>query len=93
MKTGQFVSFYENGNRKSIANYKKDRIYGDYYELYENGNKKLDGDYIESKVKLETSLKINQFWNSKNIQEVIDGNGNYEEIKDGYFASGDKKRI
>ena len=88
IKTGQFVSFYENGKRKSIANYKKDRIYGNYYELYEDGNKKLEGEYIEGKGKFETKLKINQFWNSKNIQTVIDGNGNYEEIRENYFASG-----
>ena len=88
IKTGQFVSFYENGKRKSIANYKKDRIYGNYYELYEDGNKKLEGEYIEGKEKFTTKLKINQFWNSKNIQTVIDGNGNYEEIRENYFASG-----
>lgn len=88
IKTGQFVSFYENGKRKSIANYKKDRIYGNYYELYEDGNKKLEGEYIEGKEKFTTKLKINQFWNSKNIQTVIDGNGNYEELKENYYASG-----
>lgn len=88
IKTGQFVSFYENGKRKSIANYKKDRIYGNYYDLYEDGNKKLEGEYIEGKEKFETKLKINQFWNSKNVQTVIDGNGNYEEIRENYFASG-----
>lgn len=88
IKTGQFVSFYESGKRKSIANYKKNMIYGNYYELYEDGNKKLEGEYIEGKEKFTTKLKINQFWNSKNIQTVIDGNGSYEEIRENYFASG-----
>jgi antitoxin component YwqK of YwqJK toxin-antitoxin module len=88
IKTGQFVSFYESGKRKSIANYKKNIIFGNYYELYENGSKKLEAEYIEGKEKFTPKLKINQFWNSKNIQTVIDGNGDYEEIGEKTFASG-----
>ena len=87
-KTGMFVYFYENGNRKSIANYVKNKMYGNYYELYEEGTKKLDGEYIEGREKNTTELKINQFWNSKNIQTVIDGNGDYEENNDFLLASG-----
>lgn len=88
LKEGEFIFYYDNGNKKSITSYSKGRVTGKDFEWYENGNKKLDGDYIEGNKKLETKLKINQFWNSKNIQTVIDGNGNYEEIKEGYFASG-----
>ncbi len=87
-KTGMFVYFYENGNRKSIANYKKNRLYGDYFELYENGNKKLEAEYIEGKEKFVDELKIKQYWNSNNVQTVIDGNGDYEEIRKSFFASG-----
>lgn len=87
-KTGMFVYFYENGNRKSITNYVKNKMYGNYYELYEEGTKKLDGEYIEGKEKNTTELKINQFWNSKNVQTVIDGNGDYEENNDFLLASG-----
>ena len=88
IKTGEFISYYENGNRKSIVNYRKNKDFGNCFEFYEDGNKKLDAEYIEGKEKNTTELKIIQFWNSKNIQTVIDGNGDYEEIREEFFAKG-----
>lgn len=88
MKTGEFISYYENGNRKSIVNYRKNKKYGTSFEFYDDGNIKLNGEYIEGNEKNSTELKIIQFWNSKNIQNVIDGNGDYEEIREEFFAKG-----
>jgi antitoxin component YwqK of YwqJK toxin-antitoxin module len=88
IKTGMFVYFYENGNRKSISNYKLNKQYGVYSEFYENGNKKQEGEWIEDDKNVSGELKINQFWNTNNVQTVIDGNGDSEEIKEKYFASG-----
>lgn len=87
-KEGEFVFYYKNGNKKAITNYVKSRPNGKCSEWYENGNKKLEGEYIEDEKTFVQTLKIFQFWNSENVQKVIDGNGDYEEILSYFFASG-----
>lgn len=90
-KMGEFIFYYENGNKKSVSNFVKGRPNGKESEWYENGNKKLEGEYIEDKKKFTAELKISQFWNSKNVQTLIDGNGDYEEVGENSFASGKVK--
>ena len=87
-KEGEFIYYYENGNKKAITNYIKSSAIGKCSEWYENGNKKLEGEYIEDKKTFCGELKIFQFWNSKYTQTVIDGNGDYEEISEFFYASG-----
>ncbi len=87
-KEGEFVFYYENGNKKAVTNYVKSRPNGKCSEWYENGNLKLEGVYVEDEKTFVGELKVFQFWNSKNAQTVIDGNGDYEEIADSFFASG-----
>jgi hypothetical protein len=77
-KTGQFTSFYENGNRKCISNYTNGTLDGLYYELYENGDKKLQGKYILHKNKHFSTLKVQNFWDSNKAQKVTEGIGNYQ---------------
>ena len=90
-KEGQFIFYYENGNKKAVTNYIKSRPNGKCAEWYENGNKKLEGEYIEDEKTFFGVLKVFQFWNSKNVQTVIDGNGDYEEVEENFFASGKLK--
>lgn len=90
-KEGEFTFYYENGYKKSVINYIKSRPNGKYAEWYENGNKKLEGDYIEDEKTFFGTLKIVQFWNSKAVQTVVDGQGEYEEVSDFFFASGKVK--
>jgi TonB family protein len=78
-KDGEFIFYYENGNKKSTVNYDKSRLNGKYSKWHENGNKELEGEYTESKKGINSDFKIYQFWNSKNEHKVIDGNGEYEE--------------
>lgn len=85
---GEFIFYYENGRKKSVTNYIKSRPNGKCYEWYENGNKKLEGEYIEDQKTFVAELKVVQFWNSKYIQTVIDGSGDYEEVDEKFFASG-----
>ncbi|MBX9808377.1 MAG: energy transducer TonB [Flavobacteriaceae bacterium] len=87
-KEGEFVFYYENGNKKTVTNYMKSRPNGKNLEWYENGNKKLEGEYIENEKTFVGELKVYQFWNSKNVQTVIDGNGDYEEVEENFFGSG-----
>lgn len=85
-KEGEFIFYYENGNKKSLANYYKSRPKGKSFEWYENGNPKLEGEYIQSEESFNSNYKMYQFWNSKNVQTVIDGNGDYEENGENNFT-------
>lgn len=49
-KEGEFVVFYENGNKKSVSNYTKGKKTGKETQWYVNGNKKSDFNYINSKL-------------------------------------------
>lgn len=90
-KEGAFVFYYENGNKKSIVNYNKNKLIGSDEEWYESGTKKLEAEYFEAKNNIFNSYKLYQYWNPEGIQTVKDGNGYYEEKGDGYFNSGNIK--
>ncbi|MDN3678059.1 energy transducer TonB [Flavobacterium paronense] len=89
IKEGLFVFYYKNGKRKTVANYQENKLTGKEFEWYENGNKKSVGEYILSSDKFEPSiLVLNQYWDKEGQQKVIDGNGDYEESDDSFFAAG-----
>jgi TonB family protein len=90
-KEGEFVFYYENGNKKAATNYIKSRPNGKNFEWYKNGNKKLEGEYIEDEKTFIGELKINQFWDINSLQKVIDGTGDLEEISEFFYASGKMK--
>jgi antitoxin component YwqK of YwqJK toxin-antitoxin module len=101
-KEGEFIFYYENGNKKAVTNYINSRPNGRCFEWYENGNKKLEGEYIEDKKKHTNQHKINQFWNENGVQKVIDENGyfdgkegfgRFEEISKGEMKNGFKEGI
>lgn len=87
IKNGMFVYYFENGNKKSIVNYKLDKPYGNYYELYENGNKKLDGEWTDEDKTVLPNIKIKGYWDENSIQTIKDGNGYYE----GFYSDGVKE--
>lgn len=78
-REGEYVHYYENGKKKRVENYVKSRLNGPFLEWYENGKPQLKGEYIESENGFNSTLKIYDFWNSKNKQTVKKGNGTYEE--------------
>jgi antitoxin component YwqK of YwqJK toxin-antitoxin module len=89
IKTGMFVYYYENGNKKSVANYILDKKDGKYFEFYENGNKKEEGEYTGNKDEPGKNYKLNQYWDENSKHVIIDGNGNYScENKTGYIETG-----
>ncbi|MGQ7946515.1 energy transducer TonB [Flavobacterium sp. WC2509] len=88
---GDITYYYENGNKKSIANFVNNIQSGDDFEWYENGTKKQYRTYIAKNVYDKPTHKINQYWDSNGVQKVIDGNGDYEEVNEKYFASGKVK--
>jgi TonB family protein len=79
---GEYKYYYDNGNIKQILNYKNSKLNGKCFKWYENGNKKLEAEYIELGVDIYPDLKIYQYWNSKNEQQIIDGNGYFDEISE-----------
>lgn len=90
IKEGQFVSYYENGNKKSITNYTKENPNGIAFKWHDNGNKKENGEYIleDKNTKSKSRYKVNQFWDNNGEQKVTDGNGDYEEVGENTFSSG-----
>jgi antitoxin component YwqK of YwqJK toxin-antitoxin module len=87
-KTGEFIFYYENGIKKSVSNYVSNRLNGKETKWYENGILKEEGEYIVDEKKKTSVYKVNQFWSSNSKQKVIDGNGEYEETGEMFFASG-----
>jgi antitoxin component YwqK of YwqJK toxin-antitoxin module len=85
---GEFVFYYENGNKKRIVNYNKNRPIGKEEQWYENGTKKSEREYFESKNNIRNNYKLYQYWNSEGKQTVIDGNGYYEEKSENHSDSG-----
>ena len=92
IKDGQFVYYYENGKKKSVATYIKNNPSGKTFDWYENGNYKQEGEFIpDEKDTNKSKYRINQFWNAEGVQTVTDGNGDYEEVGKKTFASGKVK--
>ncbi|TDE29740.1 energy transducer TonB [Flavobacterium ranwuense] len=87
-KEGQFIYYYENGNKRSIANYVNSRPSGKQYDWHENGQIKSEIEYLESQNGPISEISVNQFWNTENVQKVIDGNGDYEYSDDKQHESG-----
>jgi len=93
IKNGGFTSFFENGNIQQIINYKDGSPLGKVSAFYENGKKKFEGEYLknEKDPKIAGPLKIESYWNSKNEQTVIKGNGFFKEETEEESSEGNLK--
>lgn len=78
-KEGEYIYYFENGQKKRTENYLKSRLNGSFTEWYENGNPRIRGEYLESEKGFGSDMKIFDFWNSKNDHTVEKGNGYFEE--------------
>lgn len=81
IRDGEFITYYENGNKKSRATYEKNILNGRCSTWYENGEKRFDGEFIQYTTKesnLEI-LKIMNYWDENESQKVIDGNGYFKD--------------
>jgi antitoxin component YwqK of YwqJK toxin-antitoxin module len=87
-KKGEFNFYFENGTLKKTIFYENGRPKGPYLEWYDNGQKCMEAEYITDDKNLTSDLKIQNYWNKKNIQKVIDGNGELEEKSAQENASG-----
>jgi antitoxin component YwqK of YwqJK toxin-antitoxin module len=95
-ENGEIVSFYENGNQKSVLFYEKNCLVGKCTYFYENGKKELEGEYVLETKDGESfsSLKIINSFDKNNLQTVINGNGIHEDngkldnLDDNYISKG-----
>ncbi|RZJ30872.1 MAG: TonB family protein [Flavobacterium sp.] len=93
VKTGEFVWFYENGNKKNTTTYKlfnNGRSFhptGETTSWYENGNKKIEAEFLvtETVEKISWKYRIKNYWDENNVQQTKDGNGSFVEDEDKLF--------
>ncbi|MGX7667450.1 TonB family protein [Flavobacterium pedocola] len=96
IKTGEWLHFYENGNKKTSISYgEKSKPVGKETNWYENGSLKSEEEYIENPPKPDFQKKMLNFWDKNKKQTVKDGNGycsnqNDEETSEGTFKNGYK---
>lgn len=84
------TTYYESGNIREKITYKNGQTEGPYYSFYETGNKWTEGENVLDKYGYR--FKINQYWDEKGSQKVIDGFGIYDEVKDKTTQSGPLKK-
>ncbi|TDP03774.1 energy transducer TonB [Flavobacterium sp. 245] len=89
-KDGQYVSYYENGKKKSMETFSNGKKIGKEFSWYENGNIKSEFEYFDIQDG-KSNFKINNFWNPQKEQTVISGNGQIEEIGDYFYEKGEIK--
>ncbi len=76
---GSCVYYFENENRKKVANYTNNKPIGKQFEWYKTGNIKSEVEIIRDKKNNSEITRLIQFWNEENIKKVIDGEGEYIE--------------
>lgn len=90
-KTGQFLSYYENGQLKSQLTYENDIPVGRCYFWYENGKKKAECEYDSQRGQDEPTLRINHYWSRIGIHRVVDGKGRFTDEDETSFSEGELK--
>lgn len=88
---GTAVSYYENGNKKQISNYVDSRLEGKQFQWYENGVMQFEKDFTFDKVKMESTEKLMQYWDTNKLQQVIDGSGKYDALIENYNKGNTEK--
>jgi antitoxin component YwqK of YwqJK toxin-antitoxin module len=77
-KTGILTNFYPDGALKSKVDYLENLPNGSVAMWYANGQKKLEGKNRVTKNNKTQKLQIENFWDEKGLQQVVNGNGFYE---------------
>lgn len=84
-RNGESISYYKNGNKRSIITYIDNKPVGNFFTWYENGSPKEESIYLDVTWASAKREKMINFWNEKHEKTVIDGNG-FLESKDDYFS-------
>lgn len=91
LRDGEFLFYYENGNKKNSMFYLNGKPIGIHLSYYENGNLKEEGEYTVNQKDAFKSYKINQYWNENKQHLIIDGNGAYSCGNEDYTETGTYK--
>ena len=75
---GNAISYYENGTKKVASNYTASYLNGPQFKWYENGKMQFVKEFTFDPVKKESTEKVIQYWDENNNQNIIDGNGIYD---------------
>lgn len=90
---GTRISYYENGNKKQISNYVDSHLIGKQYQWHENGVLQFEKEYSFDEIKKESIEKLNQYWDQNNVQQIIDGNGNFEALLENFSEGRENKDL
>lgn len=86
---GNFIEYYQNGNKKEIGIYDKNHQFGNFMEWYENGSKKAQGNYPEyDKDAMFQTPVITSYWDANGTQTVSDGKGIMEVQEETFEEKG-----
>lgn len=77
---GIAISYYESGQEQEQVYYQSGVKLGSYISWHPNGQQKIQGEYLKNNdnERQTGDLKINQFWDDKGLQRVIDGIGYFK---------------
>ncbi len=76
-KDGEFIFYYENGNKQKSTTYVSKKLLGKTTMWYENGNIKEEGEFKDINKENGKNYKLNQYWDENNNHLIVDGNGFY----------------
>lgn len=83
-RDGESITYYKNGNKRSLITYDDGKPIGNFFVWYENGNPKeetsIDVNWASAK-----HQKMINYWNEKGEKIVDNGNG-FLESKDDYLT-------
>lgn len=82
---GASITYYKNGNKRSLITYDNGKPIGNFFVWYENGNPKEESFYLDVAWASAKHLKMINYWNEKGEKTVTNGNG-FLESKDNYYS-------
>jgi len=82
---GESITYYKNGNKRSLITYDNGKPIGVFFKWYENGNPKEESFYLGVTWASAKHQKMINYWNEKGEKTVTNGNG-FLESKDDYLT-------
>ncbi len=89
---GEETTYFENGKKQKIVNFKNGFCVGKVTTWYDSGNLQSEGVCVEDNNDPRGHFIMNQFWSEDNKQMIIDGNGSIlSKINPKYIETGEYK--
>lgn len=91
MKEGEYISYFENGNKSALFHFKDNEPIGKFYTWHQKGNIKSEGEFVQFKRIDKPILKVNHYWSRIGIHRVVNGNGRYDDEGSTWYSEGELK--